>query len=231
VDSPFDVYELDSLDQFPPRVQESLAYRVAAKVTRSIGRLNPDGTRSPTLLAFDEVHKIVDRYPAILRVIKKGARMGAKENVVTMLASHGYEDFEDIQDLTKTAGVKLIGKQLGGYEKLVEDAGLSPGAAAAINAIRNVPGSHAQFLLVLGSGDDKVVEVVQVDLSPMELWTFTSNPDERNARARVGALRQDWTMAECIAWLAQQYPRGLTAERLVEVDESLLLVDQTETVS
>jgi hypothetical protein len=231
VDSPFDVYELDSLDQFPPRVQESLAYRVAAKVTRSIGRLNPDGTRSPTLLAFDEVHKIVDRYPAILRVIKKGARMGAKENVVTMLASHGYEDFEDIHDLTKTAGVKLIGKQLGGYEKLVEDAGLYPGAAAAISAIRNVPGSHAQFLLVLGAGNDKVVEMVQVDLSPMELWTFTSNPDERNARARVGALRPDWTMAECIAWLAQQYPRGLTAERLVEVDESLLLVDQTESVS
>ncbi len=226
VDSPFDVYELDSLDQFPPRVQESLAYRVAAKVTRSIGRLNPDGTRSPALLAFDEVHKIVDRYPAILRVIKKGARMGAKENVVTMLASHGYEDFEDIHDLTKTAGVKLIGKQLGGYEKLVEDAGLAPGAAAAISAIRNVPGSHAQFLLVLGAGDDKIVEMVQVDLSPMELWTFTSNPDERNARARVGGLKPDWTMAECIAWLATQYPRGLTAERLVEIDESLLLGEE-----
>ena len=61
VDSPFDVYELDSLEMFPPRVQESLAYRVAARVTRSIGRLNEDGTRAPTLLAFDEVHKIVDR--------------------------------------------------------------------------------------------------------------------------------------------------------------------------
>jgi hypothetical protein len=55
VDSHLDVYELDSLEQFPPRVQESLAYRVAAKVTRSIGQLNPDGTRTPTLLAFDEV--------------------------------------------------------------------------------------------------------------------------------------------------------------------------------
>jgi hypothetical protein len=231
IDSAFDVYELDSLDQFPPRVRESLAYRVAAKVTRSIGRLNPDGTRSPTLLCFDEVHKIVDRYPAILRVIKKGARMGAKENVVTMLASHGYEDFEDIHDLTKTAGVNLIGKQLGGFEKLVEDAGLSPTGAAAINTIRNVPGSHAQFLLVLGAGDDKIVEMVQVDLSPMELWTFTSNPDERNARARVGALKPNWTMAECIAWLAQQYSRGLTAERLVEIDESLLLADESESVS
>ncbi|MGH9765165.1 MAG: hypothetical protein ACREAC_30385, partial [Blastocatellia bacterium] len=223
VDSTFDVYELDSLEMFPPRVQESLAFRVAAKVTRSIGRLNEDGTRAPTLLAFDEVHKIVDRYPAILRVIKKGARMGRKENVVTMLASQGYQDFQDVHDLTKTSGVKLIGKQIGDYEKLIKDCGLTQGAVAAVNAIRNVPGSHAQFLLVLGSGDDKITEMVQVDLSPMELWTFTSNPDERNARARVARLRPEWTLAECIAWLAQQYPRGLTAEKLVAIDESLLI--------
>jgi hypothetical protein len=231
VDSPFDVYELDSLEMFPARVQESLAYRVAAKVTRSIGRLNEDGTRAPTLLAFDEVHKIVDRYPAILKVIKKGARMGRKENVVTMLASQGYQDFQNVHDLTKTAGVKLIGKQIGDYDKLVQDAGFAPGAVAAINAIRNVPGSHAQFLLALGAGDDKIVEVVQVDLSPMELWTFTSNPDERNARARVTALKPEWTLAECIAWLAAQYPCGLTAERLVVIDESLLLEDEVERIN
>jgi hypothetical protein len=222
VDSTFDVYELDSLELFPPRVQESLAFRVAARVMRSIGRLNEDGTRAPALLAFDEVHKIVDRYPAILKVIKKGARMGRKENVVTMLASQGYQDFENVHDLTKTAGVKLIGKQIGDYEKLVQDGGLTPGAVAAVNAIRNVPGSHAQFLLVLGAGDDKITEMVQVDLSPMELWTFTSNPDERNARARVARLKPEWTLAECIAWLAEKYPRGLTAEKLVEIDESLL---------
>jgi hypothetical protein len=222
VESVLDVYELDSLEQFPPRVQESLAFRVAARVTRSIGQLKADGTRTPTVLAFDEVHKIVERYPAILRVIKKGARMGAKENVVTMLASHGYEDFQDIHDLTKTAGVKIIGKQIGGYAKLVADAGLPEGASAAINAIRNVPGSHAQFVAVFGAGDDKVVEMIQVDLSPMELWTFTTNPDERNARARVMALRPDWPLATGIAWLAENYPHGLTAEKLVEIDEGLL---------
>ena len=221
-DSALDVYELDSLEQFPPRVQESLAYRVAAKVMRSIGRLNEDGTRAPTLLAFDEVHKIVERYPAILKVIKKGARMGRKENVVTMLASQGYEDFQDIHDLTKTAGVKLIGKQLGGYDKLIRDASLSLTGAAAIENIRNSPGSYAQFVLVIGAGADKIVEVVQVDLSPMELWTFTSNPDERNARARVAHLKPEWGLSECIAWLASEYPRGLTAEKLIEIDESRL---------
>ena len=84
--------------------------------------------------------KIVDRYPAILKVIKRGARMGRKENVVTMLASQGYQDFQHVHDLTKTAGVKLIGKQIGDYDKLVQDAGLSLGAVGAVSAIRNVPG-------------------------------------------------------------------------------------------
>jgi len=221
-DSMFDVYELDSLEQFPARVQESLAYRAAARVTRAIGQLNDDGTRSPTMLVFDEVWKIVQRYPRILQVVKRGARQGGKENVVTMLASQAYEDFETLYDITKTAGVKLIGKQIGDYSKLAADSGLSEHGAAAISVINNVPGSHAQFVTVFGSGEDKVVELIQVDLSPTELWTFTTNPDERNARARVSALRPHWPLAVVINWLAEHYPQGLTGAGLTTIDERLI---------
>jgi type IV secretory pathway VirB4 component len=155
-------------------VRESLAYRAAARVLRAIGQLNDDGTRSPTLLAFDEVWKIKDKYPRILEVIKRGARTGGKENVVTTLATQAYEDLSSLPDIAKTAGVKIIGKQVGDYTKLVEDSGLAPQAAAAISVINNVAGSHAQFLLVLGSGEDKIVQMIQCDLSPVELWTFTT---------------------------------------------------------
>jgi len=220
-DSPYDVYELDSLDAFPQDVRETLANRVAARVVRSIGRLKPDGTRTPALLVFDEVWKIAAQYPEILRVIKKGARMGRKEAVVTMLATHTYEDFNGIHDVTKTAGVKIVGKQIGDYSKLISDAGLSENAAAAVSAIRNIAGEYAQYVLALGSGRDQVVEMIQMDLSPAELWTFTTNPYERNARARVSALTR-WPLADVIAWLAAVYPRGLAAHGLVEADESSL---------
>jgi len=99
---------------------------------------------------------------------------------------------------------------------------LSLQAAAAISVIHNVPGSHAQFLLVVGSGEDKIVQTVQCDLSPTELWTFTTNPDERNARARVQTLRPEWSLAQIIAWLAEMYPQGLTGSGFVMIDESLL---------
>lgn len=220
--SPLDVYELDSLETFPERVRESLAYRAAARVLRAIGQRNNDGTRAPTLLVFDEVWKIREKYPRILGVIKRGARTGGKENVVTILATQAYEDLSSLPDIAKTAGVKLIGKQIGDYGQLVADSGLSLQSAAAISVIHNVPGSYAQFLLVLGSGDDKVMQMVQCDLSPTELWTFTTNPDERNARARVQTLCPHWSLAQAITWLAEHYPQGLTGAGLVRIDESLL---------
>jgi hypothetical protein len=221
--SALDVYELDSLEQFPERVRESLAYRAAARVLRAIGKLNEDGTRARTLLVFDEVWKIREKYPRILDVIKRGARTGGKENVVTLLATQAYEDLSSLPGIARTAGVRIIGKQIDDYSPLVADCGLSLQAAAAISVIHNVPGSHAQFLLVLGSGEDKIVQTVQCDLSPVELWTFTTNPDERNARARVQTLRPAWTLAEVIRWLAMHYPQGLTGAGLVQFDEALLV--------
>jgi hypothetical protein len=221
-DSRYDVYELDSLDNFPQDIREAVAGRVASRVVRSIGRLKEDGALTPTLLVFDEVWKIRDKYPRILDVIRRGARQGRKENVVTLLATQAYEDFEQLHDVTKNAGVKIIGKQIGDYSRLVADAGLSENAAAAVSAIRNVAGEYAQYVIAIGSGADQIVEMIQVDLSPAELWTFTTNPNERNARARVSALRPEWSLAEVIEWLAVVCPRGLAAAGLVEIDERLL---------
>ena len=137
-------------------------------------------------------------------------------------STQAYEDLFTLPDIAKTAGVRIIGKQIGDYARLVEDSGLSLQAAAAIGVIHNVLGSHAQFLLALGSGEDKIVEMVQCDLSPTELWTFTTNPDERNARARAQSLKPDWSLAQIIAWLADHYPQGVTGAGLVKIDESLL---------
>ena len=220
-DSPYDVYELDSLDNFPQDIREALAGRVASRVVRSIGQLKEDGTLTPTLLVFDEVWKIRDKYPRILDVIKRGARQGRKENVVTLLATQAYEDFEQLYDVTKNAGVKIIGKQIGDYSKLASDAGLAENGAAAVSAIRNVAGEYAQYVMALGSGNDQIVEMIQMDLSPAALWTFTTNPNERNARARVSTLT-GWPLADVIEWLAAVYPRGLAAAGLVEIDTTLL---------
>jgi len=53
--------------------------------------------------------------------------------------------------------------------------------------------------------------MVQCDLSPTELWTFTTNPDERNAGALVKSLRPAWSLAQVIAWLAENFRKGCPA--------------------
>jgi hypothetical protein len=76
--------------------------------------------------------------------------------------------------------------------------------------------------MVIGSGLDQVVEVVQHELSPLMLWTLTTNADERNARTRVLAHCPHWNEIQVHDWLAEHYPRGLTAVGLREIDETLL---------
>jgi len=104
---------------------------------------------------------------------------------------------------------------------LARDAKLSPRAIQAICALKNVDGQYTQWVLVIGSGDYQQVEVVQNNLSPTLLWTFTTHPDEANARARAAVLRPDWPLSEVIAWLASRYPEGLASSGFM-FDEALL---------
>src|ERR1051326_6126690 len=220
--SPFDVYELGSLKDFPQDIKQSLAYRIAAHVARSIGRRRQDGTRAPTANLFDEMWEIKEEYPFIFKVLQHAGRKGPKENSITILATHAFEDIEDVASLSKTGNVLFVGKQLGDYSKIVNHAKLSSNGAEAISHIKTAPGRFSQFLMVIGTGPDQIVEVVQHELSPLMLWTLTTNADERNARAVVASYHPEWSEMQIHGWLAQHYPRGLTAVGLREIDQSLL---------
>jgi hypothetical protein len=222
--SPFDVFELGSLKDFQRDIKLSLAYRIAAYVARCIGRRREDGTRAPTANLFDEMWEIKEEYPFIFKVLQHAGRKGPKENSITILATHAFEDIEDVASLSKTGNVIFVGKQLGDYSKIIAHAKLSENGAAAIAHVKTAPGRFSQFVMVIGSGPDQVVEVVQHELSPLMLWTLTTNADERNARSLVSAHRPDWTDMQIHAWLAENYPRGLTAIGLREIDETLFEV-------
>jgi len=81
--------------------------------------------------------------------------------------------------------------------------------------ISNVAGSHAQFLLVLGSGEDKVVQMVQCDLSPVELWTGSwTVPDD----ARTGVLTYTVTATDRFGRAASFAPFSAEASQLTIVE-------------
>lgn len=110
--SAFDVFELGSLRDFPQDIKLSRAYRIAAHVARSIGRRRADGTRAPTANLFDGMWEIKEEYPFIFKVLQHAGRKGPKENSITILATHAFEDIEDVASLWKTGNVLFMASSL-----------------------------------------------------------------------------------------------------------------------
>jgi hypothetical protein len=210
-EAPLHVFQLDSLNPnlFEPDLKAALSYLVAALITRSNGKLLPDGTRTPTIHVYDEFWRIDAELPEMVYPISRDTRQGRKEMVIPMIGTHAYEDLEKLHGVISNAGTRIIGLQNRGFDKLAEDAGLSTAACAAIRAIHNVEGSHAEYVISIGSGVKQKVEMIRVEYSPVKLWTFTSNGVERNARDLVDGTLTDFSDFEKIGWLAANWQRGL----------------------
>ena len=230
-ESQLDVYEIDSLQNLPDRVRQSMAFRIAAHVMRSHRSLE---SRRYSLAGTTRLSMKCGKWSSTTRSFSTSlnappAPAARKTPLPSSLPTPMRISPAVAMSLIQLAllSLKPLASSLSASKsettaRLIEETGLSPAAQSCIEGIKNVPGEHAQFLGVFGSGQDKIVEMLQVDLSPSELWTFTTNPDERNARARVQSLQPTWPMAVVIAWLAERYPRGLTAHGLTEIDESEL---------
>lgn len=95
----------------------------------------------------------------------------------------------------KNSGVKIIGKQIGGFERLSDDCELSKETIAAVRAINNQYGSYTQSVIVVGSGADKIVEMAEVHASPAMLRANTNDTNEANARRLIENLRPDLPLA------------------------------------
>ena len=231
LESPLDVYELKSLENFSDRVRQSLAFRIVARVMQSEGHREPDGTKTKMLLAFDEMWEYVRHYPQLVGAIERYARTGGKEGVLTLLATQAFKDITGTPEtpnpighaLMSNVGVKFIGIQTGDYMDLSRKFKLSPATVDAIDSIKNQPGVYSEFVGVWGAGAHQQAQKFRLVLnSPLKLWTYTSNADERNARLRVAYLRPHWPPLQVYLWLAEHYPNGLVAAGLTQIDETLL---------
>ena len=113
----------------------------------------------------------------------------------------------------------MIGKQIGGFDRLASDCELAPETVAAIRAIRNQYGRYTQWVFVIGSGIDKIVQMAEIRLSPAMLWANTNDTNEANARRLVERMRPDLPPEIVVSWLGSKYPSGLTSVGLTEVSQ------------
>jgi hypothetical protein len=233
--SMFDVFELSTISQLDEKIRESVGFRISAQIMQEIGEEDDAGQKTPILFICDEVREINKHFPAIQELMAEASVTGRKEGLVTILFSQAYEHFTGTPerpnvsgiDLVKNSGVKIIGKQIGGFERLADDCELSKQTVAAIRAINNNYGRFTQWVMVVGSGSDKIIEMAEVHASPTMVWANTNDTNEANARRLVENLRPDLPLAFVVSWLAQKYPRGLTADGLTNLSESDLAEIQT----
>ena len=233
-ESPLDVYEMKSLENFSHRVRQSLAFRIVARVIQSEGHLEADGTRTKMLLAFDEMWEYTRNYPKVVAAIDRYARTGGKEGVLTLLATQAFKDITGTSEapnpighsLMSNVGVKFIGVQGGDYADMARKFKFTEATVDAIDSIKNIPGHYSEFVGIWGAGSHQQAQKFRVVLnSSLKLWTYTSNPDERNARRRVQFLQPGWHPVQVHMWLAGHYPKGLIAAGLTQIDEALLDLD------
>ncbi|CAN5462345.1 hypothetical protein BH10ACI1_BH10ACI1_02010 [soil metagenome] len=225
--SMFDVFELSTISTLDEKIRESVGFRISAQIMQEIGGEDENNQKTPILFICDEVREINKHFPAIQELMAEASVTGRKEGLVTILFSQAYEHFTGTIerpnvsgiDLVKNSGVKIIGKQIGGFERLADDCELSKETIAAIRAINNQYGQYTQWVMVVGSGNDKIVEMAEVHASPTMLWANTNDTNEANARKLAQNLRPDLPLAFIVSLLAQKYPRGLTAVGLTNLSE------------
>lgn len=217
--SMFDVFELSTIGSLDEKIRESIGFRISAQIMQEIGEEDQNKQKTPILFICDEVREVNKHFPAIQELMAETSVTGRKEGLVTMLFSQAYEHFTGTIerpntigiDLVKNSGVKIIGKQIGGFERLADDCELSKETIHTIRSIKNSYGHFTQWVMVIGSGADKIVEMAEVHGSPVMYWANTNDTNESNARALVEKSKPDWSLAICVTWLAGKYPNGLTA--------------------
>lgn len=226
--SMFDVFELSGISSLDEKIRESIGFRVSAQIMQEIGEENAQNQKTPILFLCDEMREINRHFPAIQELIAEATVTGRKEGLVTILFSQAYEHFTGTPeqpnitgiDLVKNSGVKMVGKQIGGFERLADDCELAPETIAAIRGIRNQYGHYTQWVFVIGSGADKIIHMAEIHLSPVMLWANTNDTNEANARRLVENLRPDLPLDFIVTWLAAKYPSGLTAVGLTSLTDA-----------
>ena len=210
-ESRFDVYELSSLDKLPETLRACLAFRIGARVGSGDEDIN--GINPATLVVFDEVHELVSNeyLRFTLRGAEKTVRHGRKKNKVPILITHSFDDIKDFPGFISNIGNIFVGKQ-DDITSLREWRKWNPVVESTIYGIENQKGLASQFLYATGQGDKQKMTVIQVYLSPISLWTFTTDPPEDEARKLVANALPHWSWSQVLVFLARTFPRGLSYE-------------------
>lgn len=199
---------VEDVDSFPPRYRQFHTIRIQ--------RLRD----TPKRLVMDEFHR-TESVRMVREQVITDMREGRKWNVQIALASQLLDDF-DSDMLSLTTGIWIMGvANRQDVDKTAEMFGLSPAARAVVNELSGPGRDGAPFLAVLSLRDGRHEHHLYNKLGPIELWAFSTTPDDAALRRRLTELLGP---AEARRRLAKAFPGG-SAKAWIERRQQALLRD------
>lgn len=168
---------------------------------------------TPKRLVYDEYHR-TDGAEFVRAQLLMDVREGPKYGVQIALSSQMMRDFsEDVIENATAVFIMRAGQGRRVLEDLCERFGLNDTARAVVEHHLNRPGPFLAFF-VTKSG--KFLQHLVNDISPVELWAFSTTPEDMAIRGRL-TLKVGAKQAR--AMLADRFPEGTakpTIDRLKE---------------
>ena len=165
-------------------------------------------------LEYDEFHRTKGRR-FVRAQVELDRREGRKHNLQLGLSSQKLDDFGD-DLISQSTGRFILGA---GDDKEADDIvtrfRLSDAASEVIRHRLKGPsedGSGAPFLVLLNADNVKYEQMLVNSLGPVELWAFSTTPDDVNLRSR---LYKDLGFSEGLRRLSRVFPTG-TARKEIE---------------
>lgn len=211
----------------PAAKQTALMYMLARFVLARDFYLNPDDIdampalyrewhririqrlrETPKRLVMDEFHR-TEGIAVVRDQVRLDMREGRKWGVQIALASQLLNDF-DTDMLSLATGYWVMGvANEQDREKTAAVFGLSTAAKLALRQLTGPRKGGAPFLAVLQLKDGKHEHLLFNTLGPVELWAFSTTPDDVALRTRLYAALGP---AEARRRLAKRFPSGSAKE-------------------
>lgn len=160
---------------------------------------------TPKKIVFDEFHRTKSS-PQVREQVMVDLREGRKWGVHVALSSQRMEDFEN-EMIDMATGIWILGANTeGARSAAIKMFGLSTAAQGVLrNSLNGPTSAGAPFLALLNMKDGQHEHLLYNTLGPMELWSFSSTPDDAALRNR---LYQEIGPQEARRRLAKRYPGG-----------------------
>ena len=202
-------FDLKNLESYPD-LQSICLYVITDLVWREVQR----DRSQMKFIVFDECWKLLKNEAGQI-FLEEIFRTVRKYFCSALAVSQSLNDFLDSNissALLPNCAMKFILMQSqNDFTRMKESLGLNDNETQLIQSLRQQKGEYSEVFIVAGQ-ERHTVGVVEP--TPLELWIATTDPRDLAALERTKKEKPEFSLLECLRFLSEKYPKGISASQL-----------------